>query len=72
MTTTVTQLMTAEELLQMPRGRSRYELLQGELRVMELAGFEHGKIAMNVSTPLAQYVRTNELGEVCAAETGFN
>lgn len=68
----VTQrLMTADELLRMPADGFRYELVQGELRRMSPAGYQHGRIVMNVATPLDQFVRTHRLGTVCAAETGF-
>ena len=65
------QLMTAEELLKLPRGKFRYELVKGELRQMSPAGYEHGKIAMRLAAHLALHVETEELGEVYAAETGF-
>lgn len=68
---TTTQLMTAEELLRLPRGQFRYELVEGELRQMSPAGYEHGKLAMRLAAALAQHVEANELGEVFAAETGF-
>jgi Uma2 family endonuclease len=37
---------TAEELLRMPRGRWRRELVRGELRMMEPTGIEHGRVAL--------------------------
>jgi Uma2 family endonuclease len=64
-------LITAEELLQMPKDGYRYELVKGELRQMVPAGGEHGVTAMNLSTPLDYYVKERGLGVVCAAETGF-
>lgn len=63
--------MTADELLAMPNDGIRRELVQGEIREMTPAGRKHGRIAINVSTPLDQHVRANALGEVYAAETGF-
>ena len=63
--------VSAEELIRLPRGRFRYELIRGELRTMTPAGFNHGAIIMNVSAPLAQHVKTHALGVVCGAETGF-
>ncbi|MCA1566802.1 MAG: Uma2 family endonuclease [Acidobacteria bacterium] len=66
-----TQLMTAEELLEMPRDGFRYELVEGELKRMSPAGHNHGRIAMRLTVPLAQYVEAHGLGEVYAAETGF-
>jgi Uma2 family endonuclease len=69
--TTTTQLMTAEELLKLPRGRFRYELIKGELITMSPAGSEHGAIVVNLTVLLAQHVKANKLGIVFGAETGF-
>lgn len=63
--------MTADELLRMPDDGRRYELVRGELRTMTPAGHTHGRVAMRLSWPLAQYVEANGLGVVYAAETGF-
>jgi Uma2 family endonuclease len=70
MSTTAT-LMTAEELIRLPRGQFRYELIDGELKQMSPAGHNHGRIAMRLSAPLAFYVGEKGLGEVYAAETGY-
>jgi Uma2 family endonuclease len=64
-------LITADELLRRPNDGFRYELVQGKMRRMSPAGFHHGRLIMNIATPLDQYVRTHKLGVVCAAETGF-
>lgn len=66
-----TQTMTAEELLKLPRGQFRYELVNGELRQMSPAGQNHGKIAARLTIALGRHVEENDLGEVFAAETGF-
>lgn len=63
--------VTAEELLVMPDHGLRNELVRGEVRWMAPAGNVHGRIAVNVTTPLDQHVRENALGLVFAAETGF-
>ena len=71
MSTTTTQLMTAEELLAMPSDGFRYELIDGELKQMSPAGHNHGRIAARLTVPLGRYVEERGLGEVYAAETGF-
>lgn len=38
---------------------------------MSPAGHEHGRVALNLSWRLGQHVRSNRLGAVYAAETGF-
>ena len=68
---TTAALVTADELLLMKDDGIRYELVRGELRKMSPAGHRHGRIALNLTTPLDQFVRANQLGAVYAAETGF-
>jgi len=63
--------MTADALLHAAKDGFRYELVRGELIRMSPAGFQHGRIIMNIATPLDQHVRRHRLGVVCAAETGF-
>lgn len=69
--TVVQKPVTAEELLKMPDDGLRSELVRGEVRRMAPAGNVHGRIAINVTIPLGQHVRENNLGVVYAAETGF-
>lgn len=66
-----THLMTAEELIKLPRGRHRYELVKGELLTMSPAGGEHGAVVVNLTAPLATHVKAQKLGRVFGAETGF-
>ena len=68
---TAVETITAEELLKMPDDGFRYELIRGELKKMPPPGFTHGRVAMKFGWRLAQHVETNNLGVVCAAETGF-
>jgi Uma2 family endonuclease len=69
--TTTARLITAEDLLRIPEDGLRHELVRGELREIAPAGHKHGRIVLNVTTPLDQHVRANKLGAVFAAETGF-
>lgn len=68
---TEVQLMTADELLALPQGEFRYELVNGELKKMSPAGQKHGRITVRLTEPLAKHVREHQLGQVYAAETGF-
>lgn len=68
---TVISAMSAEQLLRVPNDGFRYELVKGELRKMTPAGSLHGDVAMRLGWRLGQYVETNGLGVVFAAETGF-
>ncbi len=69
---TATQLVTAEQLFQMPKEESwRCELIEGVLTKMSPAGFEHGNIALTIAYLLKKHVVAKNLGVVLAAETGF-
>jgi Uma2 family endonuclease len=69
---TEVKLMTADELLAMPDDGFCYELIKGELiKVSPPPGHEHGLVAMNLASPLYEYVKNKKLGKVYAAETGF-
>src|ERR1051325_1029173 len=69
---TVTTLMTADELLQMPDdGYHRYELVRGELRTMTAAGNRHSIIAGRILGRLLAYVEPRNLGEVTGADGGY-
>ncbi len=69
--TTKERLITADELIAMPDDGFRYELVRGELRKMAPASPDHGEIAAWVAAPLAIYVKSNRLGAVYIADTGF-
>ena len=65
------ETMTAENLFALPDDGFRYELIKGDLRKMPPTGFEHGIRTCRLTVPLGDYVRKNDLGEIAAAETGF-
>jgi Uma2 family endonuclease len=63
--------ITAVQLLAMPGDGNRYELVQGELRVMSPTGAEHGAVVARLTWRLAKHAEENRLGVVFGAETGF-
>ena len=65
------RLITADELLTLPKKDELYELVRGELRVMSPAGGRHGQIGMKLGILLGHFVMTNQLGVVVNADTGF-
>lgn len=68
---TTTKLMTADELLLLPKVDKLYELVQGELITMPPAGYNHGAVGVNVVALLSAHVRSNHLGCVTGPDTGF-
>lgn len=64
------ELVTAEELWHMPRGRQRYELVKGELVEMTPVGLRHGIIARRLASQLGEFTDAHQLGET-TVETGF-
>jgi Uma2 family endonuclease len=69
--TTATQPITAEQLIELPSGEFRYELVKGELFTMSPSGEEHGAVTVKIASRLFQFVETHDLGIVYGAETGF-
>lgn len=68
---TTKTLMTADELLQMPKDGYRYELIEGELKQMSPGGGKHGSAIARFTGRLQVHVEDNNLGEVFGAETGY-
>ena len=68
---TVTQLLTADDLWNMPDHGGHAELVKGELRPMSPAGYDHGTVTMRLAVRLFNYVDASKMGDVVAAETGF-
>jgi len=64
-------LWTAEDLLDFQNSPWQHELIQGVLYRMPPTGDEHGYLAGNFFGWLFQHVKTNQLGELFAAETGY-
>lgn len=68
---TTTAPMTAEELLLLPSGEHRYELVKGELHTITPAGYEHGDVASEIGMLLREHVKRRQRDRVFGAETGF-
>ena len=65
------QHFTAKEFYLLPDDGKRYELVRGVLVCMAATGGQHGIIASRLDHRLRSFVEAHDLGEVCAAETGF-
>ncbi len=66
-----TQPVSAQELLTLADGRTRYELVRGEVRSLTPAGFRHGVVVQRLAQRMSLHVEAAGLGVVVAAETGF-
>ncbi len=69
--TTEQKLITAEELLALPRNGDRYELIRGVLVQKMPTGDAHGDVVSKINYALAHYAHTNDYGEVRAGEPGY-
>jgi Uma2 family endonuclease len=63
--------ISAEELWGLPDDGQRRELVEGQLRVMPPAGFEHGRVASTANRLLGTHVHASGIGVTLGAETGF-
>jgi len=73
---TTTRLITADELLVMPHRDEHgndclLELIRGEVRRMSPSGITHGVFCTELAIEIGGFVKANNLGIVCGAETGF-
>lgn len=70
MSSTTTPL-TADDLLRLPRGQHRYELVEGTLVTRSPAGFEHGRIGVRLASRIEAFLASTRLGVVVGPDTGF-
>ena len=68
--TTISQIVTAEELLAMPQGEP-CELIAGEVVVMTPAGYQHCRISSKIDRIVGWHVERNKLGCTLTTEPGF-
>jgi Uma2 family endonuclease len=69
--TTESNLMTAEELYDLPDREMPCELVRGERRMMTPAGYDHGRIESKLAYALSHCVVQNSLGAILTSDTGF-
>jgi len=68
---TLANLLTADDLLRLPSGGDRYELVRGELRTLVPAGYEHSNVGSELLMLLRQFAKTNSLGGVFGPDLGY-
>ena len=72
MTTTVSKLMTADELLKLPKGDGRrFELIRGVLIEKMPGGDPHSEAVVRTGTILTVYSDDNDYGDVRSGEPGY-
>ena len=69
--TTKLKPITAEELLKMPKGGSRYELIRGVLVEKMPPGHEHGQVMLRIGSILTYYADANDYGLTVGGEPGY-
>jgi Uma2 family endonuclease len=65
------KLMTAGELMRLPRDGMRHELVRGALRTMPPGSWGHGRDSSKLDRSLGNHVEAYGLGEVATNEPGF-
>lgn len=71
MTTTETKLITADELLAMPRAGNRYELIRGVLIRKMPTGEHHGIVVVLTAHCITQYALSSGYGQTRTGEPGY-
>jgi len=66
-----TRIISDEELLQLPKDGSRYEVVNGELRVMSPAGWRHEAMISALKIRLGAQVEKNQLGTVLGSNAMY-
>ena len=70
MATTLTRLLTADDLLRLDSEGVRGELVGGILHETMPTGQEHGEIVMNLGAELRNFVKPRKLGRLTGSDAG--
>ena len=70
MATTLTKLLTADDLLRLDSQGVRGELIRGVLYETMPAGQEHGEIVMNLGAELMNFIKPRRLGRLTGSDAG--
>ena len=70
MTTTKTDLLTADDLLRLDAEGIRGELIRGVFYETMPTGQEHGEIVINLGAELRNFVKSRRLGKVSGSDAG--
>ena len=70
MATTLTKLLTADDLLRLDSEGVRGELIRGVLYETMPAGMEHGEIVMNLGILLGGFIKPRKLGRLTGSDAG--
>ena len=71
MATTLTKLLTADDLLRLDSEGVRGELIRGVLYETMPAGMEHGEIVMNLGILLGGFIKPRSLGRLTGSDAGI-
>ncbi len=70
MTITKTELLTADDLLELYGRGVRGALIRGELRETRPIGGRHGEVVVKLVIPMGIYITPRRLGRLAASDTG--
>ncbi len=65
------KIWTDEEFMALPDNGNRYELVNGQIKVLDSVGMEHGYLSALVGCSLGNYSFDRKLGVICNSSTAF-
>ena len=66
-----TRPMTAEEVFALPESDVQYELVRGQLREVQMAGWQHGSVEANIIAILVTDPVARSVGRTVSGDTAF-